>query len=39
MTPEEFIKTQKGGRWYFLWLHELNPLKKEEYQRIFNEDL
>lgn len=39
MTPDEFRQTQRGGRWYQLWLRERNPLRKAEYQRLFNEDL
>ena len=39
MTPDEFIKTQKGARLYFLWECEKTPWKREEYQRIFNEEL
>ena len=39
MTPDEFRQTQQGGRWYQLWLRERNPLKKAEYQRMFNEEL
>ena len=39
MTPDEFRQTQQGGRWYQLWLRERNPLRKAEYQRLFNEDL
>jgi hypothetical protein len=39
MTPYEFIRTQRGGRLYFLWNREKNPQKKEAYQEMFNEEL
>ena len=39
MTPNEFRQTQRGGKWYQLWLHEKNLWRKLEYQRMFNEDL
>lgn len=39
MTPEEFIHTQRGARLYFLWEREKVPRKREEYQRMFNEEL
>lgn len=39
MTPNEFIHTQRGGRLYFLWEREKSPWKREEYQRMFNEEL
>lgn len=39
MTPDEFIHTQRGARLYFLWEREKAPWKREEYQRMFNEEL
>ena len=39
MTPDIFRQTQRGGRFYQLWLRELNPWRKAEYQRMFNEEL
>lgn len=39
MTPDEFIHTQRGGRLFFLWEREKSPKKREEYQRMFNEEL
>lgn len=39
MTPDEFRQTQRGGRLYQLWLRELNPWRKAEYQRMFNKEL
>lgn len=39
MTPEEFMHTQRGGRLFFLWEREKVQWKREEYQRMFNEEL
>lgn len=36
MSPEELIRTQKGGRLYWLWTREKNPQKRERYQEEFN---
>ena len=39
MTPDEFIQTQRGARLFFLWEREKSLLKREEYERRFNEEL
>lgn len=36
MSPYELIRTQKGGRLYWLWEREKNPQKRERYQEEFN---
>ena len=36
MSPYELIRTQKGGRLYWLWEREKNPQKKQKYQEEFN---
>lgn len=39
MTPDEFIHTQRGARLFSLWEREKSLSKREEYQRMFNEEL
>ena len=36
MNPYELIRTQKGGRLYWLWKREKNPQKRQRYQEEFN---
>ena len=36
MNHDELIRTQKGGRLYWLWEREKNPQKKQKYQEEFN---